>query len=792
MISGTWVWAALALARPECGSDGGSGCLELATRAEGRGRVARAERLRERACTPVHPGACEPWWSTDREAAQPILDEAADACANGADATCRELADWHLDGPLRARDHRTGHRLLRLACDRNDAASCVYLGYALEASTELRDHPGARARLERACELQSAEGCHESAWRAIQGSGGPVDIDQAYAAMDTACRAGRVAACEDLAAWHTEGRGRDPDPERAGVAWGRACDLEPSGCAEIVRTVLDARRTVQTRALAEVMKPHCGAGSPSACAGLVMLGLDAEGDGRRLACLHEHAPACEALAADQPAPIRAQIGIHVADREALTDAFDPWDLPEGPRPWLPDVAELEACVNRIVEAFAEPEWAGRGTPSPGYDAAATVVEKAFTDAGLQVSRSEVLVPRIASREGSWVRVGAQSHEAFAVDGSAPGAFRGRVRVLSRPPAREDLTDLDDIAAVLFEAPRFEDQAAQHFVRAPVPVLAVPIGVARAAHDHVVAGVARPARPGERVENVYGALKGSGELADEVVLLGAHLDGQGFDPDGAVRPSADDNASGVAGMVCAAEALARHPTPLHRTLVFAAFGAEELGLFGSRNHLWTQRPDPVAMINLDMIGRLGERPVEVRAYGTDWPARLGPVARALDLELVDGRRDGLSDHVPFALAGVPSVMLHSGLHGDYHRETDTFDRLDRPGVVRIAALAAATMASLAHGPRLAEASDPCTELTDEPLGVGWVLDAMNSDRRRVRCVRERSLGEALGVMPGDQVLDWDGLEGWPLEPASVVVERRGGCFVLGMGDESSPVPCESAP
>ncbi len=206
-------------------------------------------------------------------------------------------------------------------------------------------------------------------------------------------------------------------------------------------------------------------------------------------------------------------------------------------------------------------------------------------------------------------------------------------------------------------------------------------------------------------NVVGLLAGSDPaVAGECVVIGAHHDHLGLGGDaslapsqtGEVHPGADDDASGVAAVLAVARALVAEGPP-RRTIAFAAFGAEELGLLGSA-HLVKSPPAacPVEkmqlMVNLDMVGRLRDRRLYVA--GADTARGLRDVVRALaerdpalPLRIVfAGDGYGPSDHTSFYARGVPVLFLFTGAHADYHRPSDTADKVDARGLAEVARLA----------------------------------------------------------------------------------------------------------
>ena len=206
-------------------------------------------------------------------------------------------------------------------------------------------------------------------------------------------------------------------------------------------------------------------------------------------------------------------------------------------------------------------------------------------------------------------------------------------------------------------------------------------------------------------NILALLPGSEQsLARELVVVGAHYDhvgygaeGSSFGPFGHVHNGADDNASGVAGLLEVAEAIARLEPRPRRPILVAFWDGEEQGLLGSRHFLRT-RPAAVAdasivfSVNLDMIGRLRGRRLEV--YG----ARTAPGLRAMVTRANSDPANGAglslaymwkieddSDHYPFIVEGIPTVMFHTGLHDQYHRPSDDAHLVNLEGIEPVARL-----------------------------------------------------------------------------------------------------------
>lgn len=207
-----------------------------------------------------------------------------------------------------------------------------------------------------------------------------------------------------------------------------------------------------------------------------------------------------------------------------------------------------------------------------------------------------------------------------------------------------------------------------------------------------------------MRNILASVPGrDARLRDEVVIVCAHFDHVGFGtprnsrgPIGYIHNGADDNASGVAGLLEVVEAVRSLPQPPRRTLLFAFWDGEEKGLLGSKH--WITAPTlPLShiklVINADMIGRL--RPEGVEVTGTRAARGLrqlvseansatskAPTQARLDFTW-DMRAD--SDHHPFFAAGIPALMLHTGKHDDYHRPSDDADKLNYEGTQQLARL-----------------------------------------------------------------------------------------------------------
>ncbi|MCA9176344.1 MAG: M20/M25/M40 family metallo-hydrolase [Planctomycetales bacterium] len=187
------------------------------------------------------------------------------------------------------------------------------------------------------------------------------------------------------------------------------------------------------------------------------------------------------------------------------------------------------------------------------------------------------------------------------------------------------------------------------------------------------------------------------LRNEYVLIGGHYDHVGygtpsnsFGPTGYIHNGADDNASGVSAVLEIVDSLKRLPSRPRRSLLFAFWDGEENGLLGSKH--WVSAPTvPLSQIafafNVDMVGRLEKEPVEV--FGV----RTAPGLRSIlshsnhsDLPLsFEWEMKANSDHHSLFQHNIPVLMLHTGLHKDYHRPSDDAHLLDYPGMQQVTRL-----------------------------------------------------------------------------------------------------------
>ncbi len=200
----------------------------------------------------------------------------------------------------------------------------------------------------------------------------------------------------------------------------------------------------------------------------------------------------------------------------------------------------------------------------------------------------------------------------------------------------------------------------------------------------------------QVKNVIASIEGRGALSKETVVIGAHYDHVGMGGPGSLAPGtidvhngADDNASGTAALLEITKRFSEQPnddSQARRRLVFIAFTSEERGLLGSRHYVAHPRfaiESTVAMINLDMVGRMSDKQLII--FGTGSSSRFDSLIDVVNQSLGMRIRKqieamGPSDHQPFFERRVPVLHLFTGLHNDYHRPSDDFEKINTEGMV----------------------------------------------------------------------------------------------------------------
>ena len=266
-----------------------------------------------------------------------------------------------------------------------------------------------------------------------------------------------------------------------------------------------------------------------------------------------------------------------------------------------------------------------------------------------------------------------------------------------------------------------------------------------------------------------------------LLVGAHYDHLGLGGRGSLAPEAegephngaDDNASGVAALLEIARSLSEDRESLQRDVVLVAFSAEESGLLGST--AWTRdfsgvpMEELVAMLNLDMVGRLGANRLTVLGGDSaeEWGELVPPACAAAGIGCaLGGDGYGPSDQTPFYAAGVPVLHFFTGAHEDYHKPTDDSGAINAIGGARIAALVAdlaGTVAGRQEAPTYRSVPAPAPQGDSRSYGayLGTIPDyagpVEGGKGVLLAGVRDGSPAQVAGLRRGDRLVALAGSE-----------------------------------
>lgn len=272
-------------------------------------------------------------------------------------------------------------------------------------------------------------------------------------------------------------------------------------------------------------------------------------------------------------------------------------------------------------------------------------------------------------------------------------------------------------------------------------------------------------------NVIGIVPGNTEI-DKYLVIGAHYDAQGKggiismdnSMEAEVHPGADDNASGTAAILELAQYFSKYQP--ERTLVFIAFSGEELGLLGSRHFVVDStlpEGEILAMINLDMIGRMENRELSIMGTGTAsaWPGLIEESnVDSLDISQVTTGR-GASDHTAFYEQEIPVLHYFTGTHNDYHRPGDTADKVNFEGLKKVInhvrrvikqvdTIELSELAFVQSGDRQPE------QMQRSSVMLGVLPDySYDGVGLRLESVREGDPGDIAGMIAGDIIIEIEG-------------------------------------
>ena len=288
-------------------------------------------------------------------------------------------------------------------------------------------------------------------------------------------------------------------------------------------------------------------------------------------------------------------------------------------------------------------------------------------------------------------------------------------------------------------------------------------------------------------NVLGRLQVGDSPSCEAIIVGGHIDHLGYGDKGGTRakgdeatkihPGADDNASGIAAIMEIAQFFAAQKAAgklhLDRDIIFAGWSGEEMGLHGSKHYAThppihsspnsakgegedkSLYPAISAYINLDMVGRLGEKALLVQATGSSktWQGLLDSITH--DVETRRVRTPYLpTDSTSFYNAGVPVLSLFTGTHDEYHTPADTADKIDYTGLTQVASyvqLLAEATANLGTAPEYVK-----VDRNPPKVKIGIRMeDAQGHGGVKVLDVLEDSPAQLAGIQPGDIITSLDG-------------------------------------
>lgn len=306
-------------------------------------------------------------------------------------------------------------------------------------------------------------------------------------------------------------------------------------------------------------------------------------------------------------------------------------------------------------------------------------------------------------------------------------------------------------------------------------------------------------------NVIGVLEGSDpKLKNEVIIIGAHYDHLGRGGEGSLAPregeihhGADDNASGVAGVLELARIFTGEKPRPKRTLIFMAFSGEEEGLLGSSyyvNHPIAPLANTVAMINMDMIGRMKDRKLIIGGVGTakEWREVLAAVnttpgtttgtalagngngdgasvavptngravgsseaTKSFDLTLQEDGY-GPSDHSSFYSKQIPVLFFWTGTHNDYHKPSDTWDKINYADEARVVSLVARVIRDIEHSDKRLTYTTAKSDATQRTGGFKVYLGTIpnyadTNDGLLLDGVRDDSPAAKGGLKAGDRIV-----------------------------------------
>jgi len=310
------------------------------------------------------------------------------------------------------------------------------------------------------------------------------------------------------------------------------------------------------------------------------------------------------------------------------------------------------------------------------------------------------------------------------------------------------------------------------------------------------------RERKTVRNVLAALPGSDPvLKNEWIVIGAHYDHLGLGGASSLSPSligqphlgADDNASGTAGVLEIARAAAMNPGTWKRSVLFMAFAGEEIGLLGS-SHFTNYPTVPLgsitAMINMDMIGRVSNGRITIGGVGTSpsFKPDLDELARGGRLTLAYTESGyGASDQTAFNAKKIPVLFFFSGTHTDYHKPSDTADKINVEGALDVLSLVTRMTERVANAPAkltYAEVQEPRNAGRGSGGGYGPFFGSVPDFRDDIKGVLfadvvPNSPAAKAGLKGGDTLVEMDGKTIQSLSDYAFVLRQKKPGDVVGV-------------
>ena len=297
-----------------------------------------------------------------------------------------------------------------------------------------------------------------------------------------------------------------------------------------------------------------------------------------------------------------------------------------------------------------------------------------------------------------------------------------------------------------------------------------------------------------VKNILGIIPGTGPLANQYVVVGAHYDHLGYGGPGSlakgsteIHHGADDNGSGTTAVMELARRFAERKDRTGRSLLFMTFSAEERGLLGSRHY--AENPliplaDTAAMVNLDMVGRLRPDPKtnkpKLIAQGTGTSKGFETLIDGLNKQDFTFAKvaagTGPSDHDSFYRKKVPVLFFWTGVHPDYHKPTDTADKIDLEGMAKIVDFTQSVIAKLATDPERpgyieVKGGTPSRGPDGPKLGIQPAYDS-EKEGLTIDGVADGGPASKAGMKEGDRIVE---LAGRPVTNIqtymAIMAERR---------------------